>query len=79
MSVFDETEEVTETATKFAIRIRKARKQVGLSQNQVAAKLGKAGHSSVVNWEKGTATPTVKDFVVLCEIYQVTPNEILLD
>ena len=54
-----------------------ARKKAGLTGKEVAEKLGLASHTSVTMWEGDKGLPRLNDFVELCKIYDVTPNELL--
>ncbi len=47
----------------------------GLSLNQVGAKLGKAANT-IANWEKGKISPPIDDVVLLCDIYNISLNQL---
>lgn len=63
--------------SQFANAIIGARKNAGLTAKEVAEKLGKSSHSSISMWENDKGLPQLDDFVALCKLYGVTPNEIL--
>ena len=67
----------THTKSQFATRLISAREAAGLNGGQVAKRLGKAGHTTISMWENDKALPALDDFVELCKLYNVTPNEIL--
>ena len=56
--------------------LAKYRKEAGLSQRDVADKLGTFNHSttnrSISAWEKGISTPNPEQFLLLCKIYGIT-------
>jgi len=53
-------------------RLKIRRKQLGLTQKQVADRIG-ASKSNVAIWETGSSTPTGDYLITLCEILRVTP------
>lgn len=65
------------TTTQFGANISAARENKKLTQTKVAEELGKSGHTAIVNWEKGTSTPRLGDLVKLCNLLEVTPNDLL--
>lgn len=56
--------------------IRWLRLMNGMSQLDVAKKLKKTTNA-ISNWELGNTSPPVDDIMKLCEIYNVTPNQML--
>ncbi|MCR5451969.1 MAG: helix-turn-helix domain-containing protein [Lachnospiraceae bacterium] len=48
----------------------------GYSQKSVADKLEKSPNA-VSNWELGNTSPSVDDLLKLCDMFEVTPNQIL--
>ena len=64
-------------ATRFSKRLKQTRVYYGLTQTDVANLLGKCNHGIISYWETGQNLPNLKDFVKLCEIYDVTPNDLL--
>ena len=57
--------------------MRKERLERGMSIKEVASSLG--GHPNAVSrWETGKAEPTSSNLLVLCRLYECTP-EYLLD
>lgn len=71
MGIFDHSK------SKFAHELIGARKKAGFTAAQVAEKLNKQSHSAVTNWENDKALPMLDDFVELCILYGVTPNDLL--
>ena len=56
--------------------IRWLRLMNGMSQLDVAKKLKKTTNA-ISNWELGNTSPPVDDIMKLCDIYNVTPNQML--
>ena len=56
-------------------RLKIRRKQLGLSQEQVAGKIG-ASKSNIAIWEAGGSTPKGEYLVVLCEALRVNPVDL---
>jgi transcriptional regulator with XRE-family HTH domain len=54
------------TTTLLGSRIRQARRQSGLSQSQLAAKIG-AHVTSVSDWERGVNEPSVRHMTSIAE------------
>ena len=62
--------------TKIAENIRFYRKQLGLTQEELAAKL--CGRKSLVsNYENGYSTPDIYTLCRLAEIFEVTLDELV--
>lgn len=57
-------------------RIRKYREQVGLSQKQLAQKIG-VSNSRVSNWEQGVNRPDADILAALCNELNVSPSLLL--
>ncbi len=62
----------------FPNQVKKARKQSGLSQREIAAELQRlglaaAGGGVVSDWERGKAFPKFETFLALCEILNQPP------
>ena len=51
-------------------RLISARKEKGLTQTQLALKLGFKGKQSVANWENGHSTPTLETAFKISEILE---------
>lgn len=64
-------------ATLFSKRLKQARIYCGLTQTDVAELLHKYNYAIISYWETGQHLPNLKDFVKLCEIYDITPNDLL--
>jgi transcriptional regulator with XRE-family HTH domain len=52
------------------------RKSDGLTQKQVADKIG-ITYQSYQAYEMGLSLPTLENFLKLCEIFDITPNDLL--
>ena len=63
------------TVGEKLMHLRTAR---SISQEQLAEKLS-VSRQAVSNWEINQSTPTLDNLLKLCEIFAVTPNELLLD
>lgn len=51
-------------------RLKKAREQKGLSQEQLAKLVGFQGKSSVSNWENGYSIPTLETAIKLSRVLE---------
>ena len=60
----------------FAWKLAKARRAKGLTQGELAAKLGRS-RAAIANWEVGNSLPELPMFVDLCKALKVKPNDIL--
>jgi transcriptional regulator with XRE-family HTH domain len=56
--------------------LRFYRKQAGLRQVDVAAKLGFTSYDRISHWENGTAFPCVTNLFRLAALYKTTPQEL---
>lgn len=67
-----------EEQTRQAIgkRLREARTQMNLTQEQVAGDIGRS-RQAVSAWERGETMPTLREFAALVEIYGVSSDRIL--
>ncbi|MBQ3115946.1 MAG: helix-turn-helix transcriptional regulator [Clostridia bacterium] len=61
---------------KFCENLKGARKGVGLTQKQVAEKLGVV-ESCYANWEQGRTEPNVDMLRKLAEIFDVSIDELI--
>jgi transcriptional regulator with XRE-family HTH domain len=59
--------------------LRHYRKQAGLRQVDVAAKLGFTSYDRISHWENGTAFPCVRNLFRLAVLYHVAPHELYDD
>ena len=57
-------------------RIALARKQAGLSQEQLGEKLG-VSRQAVSKWESGTADPSTSNLLALAKLFGVSAEELL--
>ena len=53
-----------------------ARKRAGLSQEQVAEKLGVA-RQTISKWELGETTPEMDKLIIMSELYNITLDELM--
>ena len=58
-------------------QIRKYREHRRLTQKQLAAKLGESSGSVIYNWEKGIGRPDCDKLVRLCDILDISADELL--
>lgn len=58
------------------IRISKCRQYIGLTQTQLAAKVG-VNTKSVKDWESGVSMPSAKKIVELSRVFGVTSDYLL--
>ena len=59
------------------ITLKAARVNAGLSQEQVAAKMHKS-KATIGFWENGKAKMDLANFTVLCDLYKVKKEDILM-
>jgi len=62
--------------TEFPAVLKQLRLIENLTQKEVASKLSIATQSYQA-YEKGISLPTLTNFLKLCEIFDVTPNDLL--
>ena len=56
-------------------RLRRLRKEIGLSQEEVAARLG-VSRQAVAKWEKGESLPDLESCVALADLYGTTVDHL---
>lgn len=61
---------------EFHENLSALRKAKGLSQEEIAEKLG-VSRQAISKWENGLTSPEMANIAKLCEILEVTPNELL--
>ncbi len=61
---------------KTGMYLAQKRKELGLTQKQLAEKLGMSD-KSVSKWERGICLPDVSVYIELCNILGITINEFL--
>ena len=59
-------------------KLKAARIARKMSQNQAAEQL-LVSRQSISKWENGVCLPDLDNFQKICELYQISPNEILAD
>lgn len=57
-------------------QIRNYRKQAGMSQEQMADKIG-VSRQAITKWENGTGIPDISNLVAIAELFQVSLDELL--
>lgn len=62
--------------TKLPENLKKFRIKAGLTQEELAKKLGKT-KNVISNWERGENRPDAETIAKICAILKVTPNEML--
>ncbi len=60
----------------FAENFKNARKATGMTQEQLAEKLG-IDRSSIAKYETGNSTPNVKNLQQICEILDIPIEKLL--
>ena len=69
-------DEIKNHIKNFSEYLKQLRKHEGLTQKQIAEKLGLA-YQSYQGYELGNSLPTLEHFIELCHIFDVTANELL--
>ncbi len=64
---------------RFGEKLRALRESHNLSIRQLAAKLEISSHSHIVNLEAGRKKPSLDLILKICDLFAVTPNQLLLD
>lgn len=62
----------------FSEKLRVIRKNEGLSQEQLAEKIG-VSRQAITKWETGKGLPDVENMVIIAEIFKMTLDELLRD
>ena len=60
----------------FAEKLRNIRKQAGMSQEQLAEKLG-VSRQAVTKWETNMGLPDIENFMALSSLFNISINELL--
>lgn len=58
------------------MQLKEFRKKIGLSQDDIAKKLG-VHNTTYGNWELGKTEPDIKNLIKLADYYNVTVDELL--
>ncbi len=61
---------------KFCERLKELRKDLNLSQQQLASIIG-TNNSSVCDWERGRSQPDIETIIKLCKLFQVSADYLL--
>ncbi len=61
---------------KIANRLYEYRKKAGLSQDQLAEKIG-VSRQAVSKWERGEASPDTENLIALSDVYNVSLDELI--
>lgn len=62
----------------FSEKLKEIRKNEGLSQEQLAAKIG-VSRQAITKWETGKGLPDVENMVIIAEIFKTTLDDLLRD
>lgn len=62
----------------FSEKLKEIRKYEGLSQEQLAEKIG-VSRQAITKWETGKGLPDVENMVIIAEIFKMTLDELLRD
>lgn len=62
----------------FSEKLKEIRKDKGLSQEQLAEKIG-VSRQAITKWETGKGLPDVENMVIIAEIFKTTLDELLRD
>jgi DNA-binding XRE family transcriptional regulator len=63
------------TFDQFGRRIRQLRERAGLTQEQLAAKIGDRSGTTIAHWENGRRAPSLPNQYRLAEALSVEPGE----
>ena len=58
------------------MRLRELRNESGLTQNEIAAKLGVSGQT-ILNWENGIYEPKINQLIKLADLFNVTVDYLI--
>ena len=61
----------------FGDKLKEIRKNEGLSQEQLAERIG-VSRQAITKWETGRGLPDVENMVILAEIFKMTLDELVL-
>ena len=56
----------------FGQKLKEIRKNEGLSQEQLAEKIG-VSRQAITKWETGRGLPDIENMMILAEIFKTTP------
>lgn len=59
------------------LTLKQARNLSGLSRDKVGKEIN-ADRKTIENWENGKSYPNAKKFLMLCQLYGVSPSDIIL-
>lgn len=62
----------------FSEKLKEIRKNEGLSQEQLAEKIG-VSRQAITKWETGKGLPDIENMVIIAEIFKTTLDELLKD
>lgn len=62
----------------FSEKLKQIRKNEGLSQEQLAEKIG-VSRQAITKWETGKGLPDIENMVIIAEIFKTTLDELLRD
>lgn len=62
----------------FSEKLKKIRSNEGLSQEQLAEKIG-VSRQAITKWETGKGLPDIENMMIMAEIFKTTLDELLMD
>jgi|GEM_PF-2532747 len=62
----------------FASNLRYLRKRKGVTQTEIAILVEKA-HTTIGNWEKRIAQPSIEELVIIADFFQITLDHMIID
>ncbi len=62
----------------FAENFKKARKEAGLTQQQVADALG-LDRTAIAHYEMGDSTPSLKNLLIICKLFNISLEELVTE
>lgn len=62
--------------SEFSYRLKTLRKEIGLTQDKLAEKIG-FSKSAIVSWEKGIKKPNLDAIITLAEFFDVASDYLL--
>ena len=68
---------MNEEKSILAIRIYQMRKELNLTQEELASKLGLKGKSSIANYESGKITPSDEIKLKMCKIFNCSMDDLM--
>lgn len=64
-----------EIRDNISANIARYRKEKGISQKELAEKVGAKNLTTVSSWERGASSPDIETLFIMCDIFGVSINE----